>query len=120
MARYTRLLTIAVPVGSLYQPLAETFEECNMTVIHRTDEYIIAREKPSGGVPFAQLVTAEVLIDNTRATDRATRLTIVVKNEELPLKANNRCSQMYELISQALEENGNWELLDSVAGLETN
>ncbi len=117
MARYTRSLTVEVPLTSLREVLADTLQACNFETIHTTDEYIIARETP-GRIPFPKLVTVEVLIDNTRATQAETRLNFVVKNEELPLQSDNHCAQMYDRVSQALEDNHNWRLVESVAGLE--
>ncbi len=79
----------------------------------------MARETP-GEVPFTKLVTVEILIDNTTASGEETNLNFVVKNEELPLQANNHCYQMYNRVSQALENNDSWELVESVVGLETS
>uniref|UniRef100_B8HXT8 Uncharacterized protein n=1 Tax=Cyanothece sp. (strain PCC 7425 / ATCC 29141) TaxID=395961 RepID=B8HXT8_CYAP4 len=118
MARYTHFLTVALPSGQLQQQLVNTLQSCNLQIIHTTEDYLMARETPSG-IPFAQLVTVEVLIDNTRATESSTHLSFVVKNEELPLKTNNHCFRMYQLISRAFVENKNWSLLEDVAGLQT-
>jgi hypothetical protein len=119
MARYTRYVTLAIPATQLYQQLAKTLELCNLHVVHTSEDYMMANENP-GGVPFTQLVTVEVLVDNTRATETVTHLSFVVKNEELPLRANNHCSQMFQKVSEAISSNPNWELLKSVAGLDTN
>lgn len=118
MARYTQHLKVAVPVNRLYEQLTDTLQLCNFEVVHVGEDYLMARETP-GNVPFPKLVTVEVLIDNTRATDTATRLSFVIKNEELPLQANNHCSQMYQRVSQAMADNENWDLVESVAGLGT-
>jgi len=40
----------------------------------------------------------------------------VIKNEELPLQTNNHCRRMYELVSQAIADNRQWSLIDTVAG----
>lgn len=118
MARYTRYLNVAVPVSHLHQQLMGTLQSCNFQILHVTEDYMMARETP-GNVPFPKLVTVEVLIDNTRATDSSTRLNVVIKNEELPLQVNNHCFQMYQQISQAMAANENWQLVESVAGMET-
>ena len=75
----------------------------------------MAREK-TGKVSFAKLVTVEVLIDATTATKEEVRISIVVKNEELPLQIDNHCHRMFDLIYQAIAENSNWQLVESIAG----
>lgn len=119
MARYTRSLKVAAPTDYLQQLLMNTLHSCNFEMIYKTEDYLMARETP-GQIPFPKLVTVEVLIDNTTASDEETHLNFVVKNEELPLQTNNHCYQMYNRVSQALEDNENWELVESVAGLETS
>lgn len=116
MARYTRFLKVAVPEDSLQQLLADTLKTYNFEVIYTSEDYLMAREIP-GQVPFAKLVIVEVLIDSTIATNAATRLNFVIKNEELPLQSNNHCRQMFNLLSQAFETNKNWELVESITGV---
>jgi hypothetical protein len=118
MARYIRSLTVAVPVSCLHQQLADTLQSCDFQILYTTEGYLIARETP-GNIPFAKLVTVEVLIDSTRATDAKTHLNFVIKNEELPLQANNHCFQMYQRVNQALADNENWQLVD-ITELETS
>jgi hypothetical protein len=117
MARYTRYLTLSTPSEHLYPQMAQTLESCNLRVLHTSEDYMMASENP-GAVPFLQLVTVEVLVDNTRITDKGLSLTLVVKNEELPLRANNHCNQMFQQVSEALAKNRSWELVESVAGLD--
>ncbi|NCJ05111.1 hypothetical protein GS597_00975 [Synechococcales cyanobacterium C] len=117
MARYTHLLTVAVPLGRLYEQVTDLLKSCNFEVLYLTEDYLIAREQP-GKVPFPKLVTVEVLVDNTRATKDRTQLNFVIKNEELPLKSNNHCFQVYQQLNQALSENKGWSLVASVAGAE--
>ena len=76
---------------------------------------MMAQEAP-GQVPFAQLVTVEVLIDHTIATETETQVHFVVKNEELPLQRNNHCQQMFDLVCQAIAEDQHWQLIESVPG----
>lgn len=116
MARYTRSITVVVPEDSLQQLLADTLQSCNFEVIYTTEGYLMARENP-GQVPFAKLVIVEVLIDSTMATNTGIRLNFVIKSEELPLQANNHCRQMFDRLSQALEDNKNWELIENVTGV---
>lgn len=116
MARYTRSIKVTVSEDALEQSLRDILQSCHFEVVYTTEGYLMAREIP-GQVPFGKLVVVEVLIDSTTATDKATRLNFVIKNEELPLQANNHCHQMFDHLNRALEDNKNWELVESVTGL---
>ncbi len=115
MARYTCLFTIAAPITSLSHSLGELLEDCNLDIIYDTGDYMMARETP-GRVAFPKLVTVEVLIDKTTATDHEIRMNFVIKNEELPLQKDNHCRQIFEMVSQAVSQNRNWQLIETVAG----
>ncbi|MBM0743593.1 hypothetical protein JOY44_18570 [Phormidium sp. CLA17] len=115
MARYTGIFKISTPVAVFQTLMKETLESCHFDVIYQTDDYLMARETP-GNVAFHQLVTTEVLIDKTTATDSEIRLSIVVKNEELPLHLDNHCHQVFSQISQAISESNHWKLIEAVAG----
>jgi hypothetical protein len=117
MARYTSLLTVAVPLQQLQEYLAETLKTCNLEVVYETGDYLMARESP-GDVPFAKLVSVEVLIDRTTATDEKVRMKLVVKNEELPLQTRNHCQQMFELVHTAMASSRRWKLIEQL--IETN
>lgn len=110
MARYTRLLSIALPLQNCLTQLKAVLESCNLEVLFFKEDCIIAREKP-GQVPFAKLVAIEVLVDSTRATNNITSMEVVVKNEELPLQSNNHCFQIFDYLSQALNQHSGWQLL---------
>lgn len=114
MARYTGLFKIATSVNSLQQLLGEILESCNFNVIYQTGDYLMAREVP-GNVAYYQLVTAEILIDKTIATDQKVQMHIVVKNEELPLQVENHCRQVFDRVSQALIDTHHWSLIEAVA-----
>jgi hypothetical protein len=58
----------------------------------------------------------EVLIDKSTATDEETRMNIVIKNEELPLKLDNHCRQVFDFVRQQIEHSRNWHLIESIAG----
>lgn len=67
----------------------------------------MAKERP-GMVSYSQLATVEVLIGSTDETelisqDPAATVNLVVKNEELPLKTNNHCHKIFQLVNQAIE-----------------
>lgn len=115
MARYTCAFTIATPIAHLRQLLVEVLQSCNLDIIYDTRDYVMAREIP-GQVSFAKLVTVEVLLDRTTATETETRLNLVIKNEELPLQVDNHCHQIFELLQQAVMENPNWQLIENVVG----
>lgn len=115
MARYTCSFTVAVPIELLRQLLAEILQACSFDIIYDTGDYMMARELP-GQVSFAKLVTVEVLIDKTIATDTETRMNLVIKNEELPLQVDNHCYQMFDLLKQAIRDNRHWQLIESIAG----
>jgi hypothetical protein len=115
MARYTCSFTVAVPIDRLRQLLVEVLQACNLDIIYDTGDYMMAREIP-GHVSFAKLVTVEVLIDKTTATETETRMNFVIKNEELPLQVDNHCRQMFELVSQTVVDNRQWHLVENVAG----
>lgn len=115
MARYTCSFTVIVPINRLRQLLMEILQACNLDIIYDISDYMMAREIP-GQVSFAKLVTVEVLIDKTTATDTETRINLVIKNEELPLQVDNHCYQMFEIVNQAIADNHHWQLVESVAG----
>lgn len=115
MARYTCSFIVAVSVGHLRHLLVELLQGCNLDIIYDTGDYMMAREIP-GQVPFARLVAVEVLIDKTTATDTETRMSLVIKNEELPLQIDNHCRKMFDLVSQAIAENPHWQIIGTVAG----
>lgn len=115
MARYTCYFILAVPLDRLMPLVIDVMHSCNFDVIYKTNDYMMAREKV-GKVSFSQLVTVEVLIDSTMATEKEVRMNIVVKNEELPLQIDNHCHRMFDVVYKAIVDNRNWQLVESVAG----
>ena len=115
MARYTCSFIVAVPISRLRQLIVEVLQACNLDVIYDTSDYLMAREHP-GQVPFAKIVTVEVLIDKNTATETETRMNWVIKNEELPLQVNNHCHKIFEIITQAIVDNRHWQLVETIAG----
>jgi hypothetical protein len=115
MARYTCLLTLGVSVDKLQPLMNETLKSCNLDVIYTTHDYMMAKEVP-GNVAFPKLVTAEVLIDLTTATSEEVKMSIVMKNEELPLKTDNHCRQVFDSVTKAVSNNQNWRLIETVTG----
>lgn len=115
MARYTCLFTVAAPISNLSRLLTDLLEACHLDIIYDTGDYMMARETP-GRVAFPKLVTVEILIDKTIATDDEIRMNFVIKNEELPLQPDNHCRQMFNLVSEAVSRNRSWNLIETVAG----
>lgn len=115
MARYTCLFIVAVSPSNLHKSLAKMLEACDFNVIYDTGDYMMAREKP-GQVSFAKLVTVEILIDKTTMTEQETRMSFVVKNEELPLQTENHCRTMFELVTQSVTSSKEWQIIERVAG----
>lgn len=114
MARYTSLYTVAVSLDRFRQLLTDILRSCSLDVIYASEDYLLARELP-GHVSYAKLVTVEVLIDQPQKPEEEVRMNFVVKNEELPLKSNNHCRQIFNLVNQAIAENRQWHLIESVA-----
>jgi hypothetical protein len=114
MARYTSLYTVAVSLDRFRQLLTDILRSCSLDVVYASEDYLLARELP-GQVSFAKLVTVEVLIDQPRTPAEEVRMNFVVKNEELPLKSNNHCREIFNSVNQAIAENRQWHLIESVA-----
>lgn len=110
MARYTRSLSVALSLSNCLTQLKAVLESCDLEALFSKEDCIIAREKP-GKVPFAKLVTIEVLVDSTRATSNVTNMDVVVKNEELPLQSNNHCFQIFDQFSQAIDQHSGWQVI---------
>lgn len=113
MARYTSFFTLGIALDRLHQAVEPILKDCNFDVLYTTHEYIMARETP-GTVPFGKLVTAELLIDRTTATDECVKMKLVLKNEELPIHANNHCQQIFEQLNQALSATPQWHVIEAV------
>ena len=120
MARYTSLYRSGIfPVTHLRQCLSELLESCNFAVIYEDSAYLVARERP-GGVAFSKLVTVEVLFGTpgsmeTSSGEDALQMNVVVKNEELPLSANNHCRQKFNLVTQVVSSRHGLQLIEGAA-----
>ncbi|MDX2241756.1 MAG: hypothetical protein NW224_13810 [Leptolyngbyaceae cyanobacterium bins.302] len=115
MARYTGLFKISTSVSSLQTLLGEILESCNFNIVYQTGDYLMAKECP-GQVAYHQLVTVEILVDRTTATDEGVQMHMVIKNEELPLQVNNHCRTIYHQVNQAIIDTHHWKLIEAVAG----
>ncbi|AOX01022.1 hypothetical protein BJP34_17640 [Moorena producens PAL-8-15-08-1] len=114
MARYTRSIKITIPLDRLLPLLIEVLKSCDFEILYESDDYIMARESP-GNISFTKLVTVDVLIDKSKATDQQVPINFVVKNEELPLQVNNHCRQMFELLQEAVNNNPDWQVAEELA-----
>lgn len=107
MARYTNLFVSVLPANNLRESLPDVLQSCGLHLVYQDGDYMMAKERP-GMVSYSQLATVEVLIgstdhDETVAEDSAATVNLVVKNEELPLKINNHCHKIFQLVNQAIE-----------------
>jgi len=114
MARYICSFTVAASLEHLLPSLIEVLKSCNFEIIYDTGDYIMGREVP-GRVAFSKLVTAEALIDRTTATANEIKMSLVIKNEELPLQRDNHCRQMFNTLQRAIENYEEWKLLESAS-----
>jgi hypothetical protein len=114
MARYTCRFSVPMNLKLIHPPLISLMKECNMEIIYEIEDYIMGRETP-GQINFAKLATTEILIDTTVATETSVGIKLVVKNEELPLKVNNHCQQVFAGLQALIaERHGDWQLLPDV------
>ncbi|ACK71565.1 conserved hypothetical protein [Gloeothece citriformis PCC 7424] len=113
MARYTCSYRVKTSLTDLETLLKQLLKDCDFEVTYHTLDYMMAREIP-GKVPFGKLVTVEVLIDSTTATKNQVQLSLVVKNDELPLQLDNHCRKLFEGIQQVIAKNYQWQLVESV------
>jgi hypothetical protein len=115
MARYTCSFTISISFDDLQPLLLDLLQDCDLEIQYYNHDYILAREIP-GNVVYSKLVKVEVFIDKSTATETETRMSIVIKNEELPLQLHNHCREMFDIVKQAIEQSRHWHLIESLAG----
>jgi hypothetical protein len=108
MARYINLFHASNSVLTLRQTISKVLESCDLDLVYETPDYLIAQEKP-GQVSHSRLTKVEFLISPPATEQARTRIDLVVKNEELPLKVNNHCQQIFELVNRAIAETDTWE-----------
>jgi hypothetical protein len=116
MARYLCSYIVKVSLDQLHPLVAEILQSCNFEVLYQITDYMMARES-KGKIPFPKLVSVEVLIDATTATEEQVQVNFVVKNEELPLQSNNHCKQMFDLIQKTIAKSPQWQLLENISSL---
>ena len=112
MARYTGIFTVAVDVESILLILTDILSYCGFEIVYIQGNYLMASEV-HGQVIFSQLVTLEINVGIVTNTEKI-RINIVARNEEIPLKSDNHCRKKFDLLSQSIIENPNWEYIDSI------
>lgn len=88
-------------LAQIRQTVANTLAACDLNLVYENDEYLVAKEKP-GGVKPDLLATVEVLINPPTLSEPSTRVDLIVQNEELPLRRDNHCYQIFEVVHQAI------------------
>ena len=107
MARYTTLFRAVSSLTQIRQRVADTLASCDLNLIYENDEYLVAKEKP-GDVKPDLLATVEVLINPPTVAEPAVRVDVIVQNEELPLRRDNHCYQIFEVVNQAIAKTSLW------------
>jgi hypothetical protein len=111
MARYACSTVLATSAAEIEERITRLLQACDLELLLRRGDYLLARERP-GCAPLAQMVTLEVLMDRTAATDSRISVQFICKNEELPLQARNHCWQVFERVTSALEQNSELALVE--------
>lgn len=103
MARYTNFFMTGAPKEEVHQGLVSALEGCGLDLVYQDPVYIVAKEKP-GQVSFAQLTTVELLLNPPTIETGGAKIDLVVKNEELPLRQQNHCREVFTQVNQAISE----------------
>lgn len=103
MARYTNFFMTSAPKEDVHQGLISALESCELNLVYQDPVYIVAKEKP-GQVSFAQLTTVEILLNPPTIEQGGAKIDLVVKNEELPLRQQNHCREIFTQVNQAISE----------------
>ena len=91
------------PIVEVYLGLVCALEGCGLDLVYQDPVYIVAKEKP-GQVSFAQLTTVELLLNPPTIETGGAKIDLVVKNEELPLRQQNHCREVFTQVNQAISE----------------
>ncbi|MEM1425241.1 MAG: hypothetical protein AAGF75_01620 [Cyanobacteria bacterium P01_H01_bin.130] len=115
MARYTCTFAISCSQEQITEWLPQILQVCDLSIVYSGEDYILAKERP-GQVTFTELVSVEVLVENQSLESAGINLNMIIRNEELPLKANNHCRDMSEKISDAVRSHHEIRTLSYVTG----
>ncbi|MGC1310506.1 MAG: hypothetical protein WA885_25015 [Phormidesmis sp.] len=114
MARYTNFFMTGFSQEKISQALVTALEACNLTLIYQDPVCIVAKEQP-GQVSFSQLATIELLISPPTIQTGGSKIDLVVKNEELPLRRQNHCHEVFLQVNQAISQANAQDDAQSVA-----
>ncbi len=103
MARYTNFFRTGFSQENINRALISALEACDLYLIYQDPICIVAKEKP-GQVSFSQLATVELLISASKADSSGAKIDLVVKNEELPLRTQNHCREIFLRVNEAIAE----------------
>ncbi len=103
MARYTNFFKTGSSQEDINRVLITALESCDLNLIYQDSVCIVAKEKP-GQVSFSQLATVELLISPPPIKSGGAKIDLVVKNEELPLRTQNHCKEIFTQVNQAISE----------------
>ena len=101
MARYTNFFMTSSSSEEISQMLVSAIESCDLNLVYSDPVCMVAKEKP-GKVAFAQLATVEILISPPTVEQGGSQIDLIVKNEELPLRTQNHCKQVFSKINEAI------------------
>ena len=103
MARYTNFFMTGAPQEDVHLGLVTALKACGLDLVYQDPVYIVANEKP-GQVSFTQLTTVELLLNPPTIEMGGAKIDLVVKNEELPLRQQNHCREVFTQVNQAISE----------------
>ncbi len=103
MARYTNFFMTGTSREDIHKGLLSALEACDLNLVYQDSAYIVAKEKP-GQVTFTQLTTVELLINPPTVELGGAKIDVVVKNEELPLRQNNHCREIFNVVNRAIAD----------------
>lgn len=101
MARYTSFFMTGSSPEDISKALVSALEACDLNLIYQNRVCIVAKEKP-GGVSLSQLATIELLISPPTGKNGDSKIDLIVKNEELPLRTQNHCQEIFSRVNQAI------------------
>ncbi len=114
MARYTNFFMTRSSQEAISQSLVSALEACDLNLVYQDPVCIVAKERP-GQVAFAQLATIEVLISPPTIESGGSKIDLVVKNEELPLRTQNHCREVFAQVNQAIADANSPEQANDIA-----
>lgn len=89
------------PKDDVHQSLLAALEGCDLEVVYQDPVYIVAKEKP-GKVSFSQLTSTELMLNPPTVETGNAKIDLVVKNEELPLRQQNHCREIFTQVQDAI------------------